>query len=163
VFFDDLIPKAIQSIPNVYKGVQKSINFLERRILKKTKEKEIIEIEIKFKTKKIFSDILLIFTFLGSSALFYYFNWILIINTRFLHPLYLLILFIIISLLIHPSFYLSLVKASSYKMIWTDLVYIYKQSFNGITSFFRTIQRFFVGTLSKIMNLFRASEQEEMD
>lgn len=66
------------------------------------------------------------------SALFYYFNYILIIKSRYLHPLFLLILFVVISLLLPPSIYLSIFDERSYKMIKTDVIHIYTQTKFGL-------------------------------
>ena len=83
----------------------------------------------------------LIITFLGSCAAFYYFNYVLIINSRHLHPLYLLILFVIMSLLIVPSFYFSIFKSENYKMTWNDIKYIYAESKSGIVLFTESTQK----------------------
>ncbi|MCE7743425.1 MAG: hypothetical protein GOP50_13320 [Candidatus Heimdallarchaeota archaeon] len=161
VFFDDILPKTVQQIPKTYKRLQLLLIIIETRILKRTTEIEIKIIEIKPKQEKIISNVFLALTFLGSCFAFYYFNWILIVNTRFLHPLYLLILFVVISLLIPPSIYLSLFKAGSYKMIWTDLVYIYNETVKGIVSAGKSTQSFFVGIYKKTKNFVRKSENEE--
>ena len=62
------------------------------------------------------------------SSLFYYYNWVLITKSRYLHPLFLLIFFLVFSLLLAPSIYLSLFEEKNYKMIKTDLVDIYRNS-----------------------------------
>ncbi len=67
-------------------------------------------------------------TFILVSALFYYFNCILIVKSRYLHPLFLLILFVVVSLLLPPSIYLSIFDERNYKMIKTDVTYIYAQT-----------------------------------
>ena len=66
------------------------------------------------------------------SALFYYFNFVIIAKSRYLHPLFLLILFVVISLLLPPSIYLSIFDERNYKMIKTDVIYIYTQTKFGL-------------------------------
>ncbi len=78
------------------------------------------------------SFVIISFLFILSSALFTYFSLVLIIKTRYLHPLLLLILFVVISLLISPSIYYSLFDSRNYKMIKTDIIYIFKQTIIGI-------------------------------
>jgi len=70
--------------------------------------------------------------FILVSALYYYFNCILIIKSRYLHPLFLLILFVVVSLLLPPSIYLSIFDERNYKMIKTDVIYIYTQTKFGL-------------------------------
>jgi hypothetical protein len=132
-------------------------------ILKSETSVETILIKIKPKKEKMLSEIMLAPLFLGSCALFYFFNWVLIVNSRFLHPLYLLILFVVLSLLIHPSIYRSLFKASSYKMIWTDIVYIYKEVAKGIVTGYKQTILFFTGIYKKTLSLFSKSEQDKID
>ncbi len=150
VFFDDVIPKIIRSIPQIYEWSQKTINIVEKRILKREEVKNIVILKENPRQNRIISEILLPIIFLGSCALFYYFNCILIINSRHLHPFYLLILFIVISLLIPPSIYRSLFRANSYRMIWTDLVYIYNESVRGIVSFGSNIKQSSVKIIAKM-------------
>ncbi|MCG3258898.1 MAG: hypothetical protein H7644_04075 [Candidatus Heimdallarchaeota archaeon] len=66
--------------------------------------------------------------FILVSGLFYYFNFTLIAKSRYLHPLFLLILFVVMSLLLPPSIYLSIFDKRNYKMIKTDVIYIYNQT-----------------------------------
>ncbi len=73
--------------------------------------------------------------FLGLTALFYYFNFIIITKSRFLHPLYLLIIFAVVSVLFPPSIFKSLFEAKSYKMLKEDVISI----FQNITQFFKKI------------------------
>ncbi len=127
VFFDDVIPKAIGEMPKLKENTLKILkprdgakNDLEDGVKSKSNEK------IPLLQKMIFP-VSLTITFLGSCAAFYYFNWILIVNSRHLHPLYLLILFGIVSVLIHPSIYASLFKKDNYWMIFIDLRYILKE------------------------------------
>lgn len=135
VFFDDLAHKVVSMIPKLYRYEQQVRGYFKTKVLKKTEIKELKELKLEIRTKQVIFYTFLVSMFLGSSALFYYFNHVLIANSRFLHPLYLLILLIVVSLFIHPSMYASLFKAESYKMIWVDLVYIYKECVRGINSF----------------------------
>ncbi len=73
--------------------------------------------------------------FLGLTALFYYFNFIIITKSRFLHPLYLLIFFAVVSVLFPPSIFKSLFETKSYKMLKEDVISI----FQNITQLFKKI------------------------
>ncbi len=73
-------------------------------------------------------DLALGFSFVLCCGAFYYYTWIIIIKSRHLHPLFLLILFILVSLLIPQSMYKSLFKKKNYVMIKDDTVYIYKET-----------------------------------
>jgi hypothetical protein len=73
--------------------------------------------------------------FLGLTALFYYFNFIIITKSRFLHPLYLLIFFAVVSVLFPPSIFKSLFEIKSYKMLKEDVISI----FQNITQLFKKI------------------------
>jgi len=124
VFLDDSILKLKVRIP---------------RIRKKSRDNPEVETKNDKETlivhqKKQLALILLVLSFLVTSGLFYYYNWILITNTRFLHPLYLLILFVFISLLIPPTIYGSFTKKSNYKMIKEDVIFILKQIKSGYTN-----------------------------
>ena len=163
VFFDDIAPKAIRSIPTAYSHFHKLLLLIQTRILKRESEKDVIQIKTKPTTEKILSNVFLMIMFLGFNAFFYYFNWILIINSRFLHPFYLLILFIVVSLLIQPTLYASLIKASSYKMIWTDIVYLYKETVKGFVSFFTSTRKFFLEIIKRTRKLFGKSKQEKTE
>ncbi len=79
------------------------------------------------------------FLFILTNVLFYYFSWILITKSRYLHPIFLLILFVVISLLLSPSIYYSLFDGRNYKMIQTDVIDIFNQSKNGIKKFYWTV------------------------
>ena len=59
-------------------------------------------------------------TFILSSAFFYYWNYVLIVKNRNLHPLFLLVLFVLVSLLLPSELYNSLIEKKSYKMIKDD-------------------------------------------
>lgn len=73
--------------------------------------------------------------FLGLTASFYYFNFIIITKSRFLHPLYLLIIFVVVSVLFPPSVLRSLFEIKSYKMLKEDIILI----FQSISRFFKKI------------------------
>jgi len=107
VFFDDLVPKLTKKIPLI--------------ISKSMKEKKGDLKEEKLNQDKTLSAIILFLTFIGFNLLFYYFNWVLIKNIRFLHPLYLLILFVVVSLLLHPSLAISFTKEQNYDSLSEDL------------------------------------------
>ena len=85
------------------------------------------------------SFVVLGFLFILTNVLFYYFSWILITKSRYLHPIFLLILFVVISLLLSPSIYYSLFDGRNYKMIQTDVIDIFNQSKNGIKKFYWTV------------------------
>ncbi len=123
VFLDDSILKLKIRIPRIRK---KSSDDKE---IKNQKNKKTLIIH----QNKPIALAFLISSFLITNGLFYYYNWILISNSRYLHPLYLLILFVFISLLIPPVAYGSFTKKSNYKMIKEDVVYILKQIKNGYT------------------------------
>ncbi|MCK4897105.1 MAG: hypothetical protein KAS47_09855, partial [Candidatus Heimdallarchaeota archaeon] len=73
--------------------------------------------------------------FLGLTTFFYYINFIIIIKSRFLHPLYLLIILVTVSVLFPPSIFKSLFEAKSYKMLIKDVILI----FQNIVQFFKKI------------------------
>ena len=73
--------------------------------------------------------------FLGFTTFFYYINFIIITKSRFLHPLYLLIIFMVVSVLFPPSIFKSLFEAKSYSMIKKDILFI----FQNIVQFFKKI------------------------
>ncbi len=75
-----------------------------------------------------FKEMLLFLSFILSCAVFYYWNWVVIVKDRNLHPLFLLVLFVVISVLIPSDLYRSLITKQSYKMIKLDVIEIYKQS-----------------------------------
>ncbi|MCK4844935.1 MAG: hypothetical protein KAS95_04620 [Candidatus Heimdallarchaeota archaeon] len=79
-------------------------------------------------TTEKFKDLALGFSFILCCGGFYYYTWIIIIKSRHLHPLFLLILFMLVSLLIPQSMYKSLFKKKNYVMIKDDTVYIYKET-----------------------------------
>ncbi len=86
------------------------------------KEQKIQEQEEERLTKKIVtSNLFLIFLILILGMVFYYFSWIIIIKSRYLHPLYLFILFIVHSVILPSFFYRSLCDKNNYKMIIQDL------------------------------------------
>ena len=67
-------------------------------------------------------------SFLLSCAFFYYWNFVLIAKDRNLHPLFLLILFVLVSLLLPPDLYNSLVEKKSYIMIKEDSIEFYHKT-----------------------------------
>jgi len=95
--------------------------------------------ENKEKTQKnwitVLQESLFYVLFLGLTALFYYINFIIITKSRFLHPLYLLIIFVAVSVLFPPSIFKSLFEAKSYKMLKEDIISIFK----NIVQFFQKI------------------------
>ena len=133
VFFDDVIPRIIKKTYEY--SAKKTKNQLN---IDKSNQKNM---DHNNKYFAVIFHISLIITFLGSCAAFYYFNYVLIINSRHLHPLYLLILFVIMSLLIVPSFYFSIFKSENYKMTWNDIKYIYAESKSGIVLFTESTQK----------------------
>ncbi|MHA1482799.1 MAG: hypothetical protein ACTSQA_05115, partial [Candidatus Heimdallarchaeaceae archaeon] len=69
------------------------------------------------KTQKIWNIVLqeslFYVLFLGLTTLFYYINFIIITKSRFLHPLYLLIILVAVSVLFPPSIFKSMFKVKS--------------------------------------------------
>ncbi|MCK5303699.1 MAG: hypothetical protein KAJ72_00500, partial [Candidatus Heimdallarchaeota archaeon] len=91
------------------------------------------------KTQKIWNMVLqeslFYVLFLGLTTLFYYINFIIITKSRFLHPLYLLIMFVAVSVLFPPSIFKSIFEVKSYKMLKGDIILI----FQNIVQFFKKI------------------------
>ena len=91
------------------------------------------------KTQKIWNillqESLFYVLFLGLTTLFYYINFIIITKSRFLHPLYLLIILVAVSVLFPPSIFKSIFEVKSYKMLKGDIILI----FQNIVQFFKKI------------------------
>ena len=91
------------------------------------------------KTQKIWNMVLqeslFYVLFLGLTTLFYYINFIIITKSRFLHPLYLLIMLVAVSVLFPPSIFKSIFEVKSYKMLKGDIILI----FQNIVQFFKKI------------------------
>ncbi|MHA1592717.1 MAG: hypothetical protein ACTSUP_09630 [Candidatus Heimdallarchaeaceae archaeon] len=91
------------------------------------------------KTQKIWNIVLqeslFYVLFLGLTTLFYYINFIIITKSRFLHPLYLLIILVAVSVLFPPSIFKSIFEVKSYKMLKGDIILI----FQNIVQFFKKI------------------------
>jgi hypothetical protein len=112
-------------------------NQLASKIMKKFESRDVLK---KRGTKTRFYErfslinlfFMLLLFFVSLSSLFYYYNLVLITKSRFLHPFLLLILFLIISILLSPDIYRSLIKKENYKMIFKDL-----------DDIFRNIRRYF--------------------
>ncbi len=115
----------------VIKKLRKGPQFASHKDLKGNENEE--------KTQKIWitalQESLFYVLFLGLTALFYYFNFIIITKSRFLHPLYLLISFAVVSVLFPPSILISLFEIKNYKMLKEDIVLIFK----SILQFFKKI------------------------
>lgn len=92
------------------------------------------------KTQKIWMTVLqeslFYVLFLGLTTFFYYINFIVITKSRFLHPLYLLILFVVVSVLFPPSIFKSLFEAKSYKMLIRDVILIFQNTVQFIKKIF---------------------------
>ncbi|MBY8999737.1 MAG: hypothetical protein KGD64_02375 [Candidatus Heimdallarchaeota archaeon] len=149
-YYDAFITPFILLIIILY--LDKLITLLSERMKKKpvsntTDIQEIQKNQLKPKIiwAKILQESLYYLLFFSSVAVFYYFNFIIITKSRFLHPLYLLILFGLVSVLFPPSILKSLFERKSYKMIKQDIVWI-----------FRTISVFF-------KNIFNKSESKHVD
>jgi len=69
---------------------------------------------------------------ISSSIILYYINWVIIIKSRFLHPLYLLLIFIFVSSFLESNFYSSLSKFENYRMIILDIKKIYSDVKNSL-------------------------------
>ncbi len=65
-------------------------------------------------------------SFLSSILVIYYLNWIIMIESRFLHPLFLLLLLLSISLLLPFEFYKSMFKRVNYQILKKDLCEIFR-------------------------------------
>jgi len=78
----------------------------------------------RFKQKIIFYTYFFISLVSGSIVL-YYVNWVIITKSRFLHPLYLLLILIFISSFLESEFFSSLIKIENYKMILRDIKKVY--------------------------------------
>ncbi|MCK5141385.1 MAG: hypothetical protein KAQ70_04260, partial [Candidatus Heimdallarchaeota archaeon] len=91
------------------------------------------------KTQKIWNMVLqeslFYVLFLGLTTLFYYINFIIITKSRFLHPLYLLIMLVAVSVLFPPSIFKSIFEVKSYKMLKGDIILICQD----IVQFFKNI------------------------
>ncbi|MHA1302577.1 MAG: hypothetical protein ACTSQE_12080 [Candidatus Heimdallarchaeaceae archaeon] len=81
-------------------------------------------INMSLHSKTFLYNVLLFFYLIFSSFILYYVDWIIITKSRFLHPLYLLLIFIFLSTMLKGEYYSSLFKKANYKMIWTDIVEI---------------------------------------
>ena len=89
---------------------------------------------------RVYQPILLGFSFIVLCALFYYFNLFLIVKSRYLHPLMLLILLLVISVLLSQSIYKSIVTPEKYKEIPEDLKYIFGEVKNALLKFVNSIK-----------------------
>jgi len=65
-------------------------------------------------------------SFLSSILVIYYLNWIIMIESRFLHPLFLLLLLLSISLLLPFEFYQSMFKRVNYQILKKDIGDIFR-------------------------------------
>jgi TRAP-type C4-dicarboxylate transport system permease large subunit len=82
------------------------------------------EIELdsrKKKTLNILSKILFPMIFFPSIALIYAINWGIMISSRFLHPVWLLFLFVLLSFLLPLQYYRELKMKKNYKQFWRDI------------------------------------------
>ncbi len=102
---------------------KKKLDEIEKEDNEKGKE----EISSLNRKLTILRHVLLYTSFFLSSAFFYYWNYVLIVRNRNLHPLFLLVLFVLVSLLLSPDLYRSLVEKKSYKMIKDDSIEFYHQ------------------------------------
>jgi len=90
---------------------------------------------------KVLQESLFYVLFLGLTTSFFYFNFILITKSRFLHPLYLLILFVAVSVLFPPSIFRSIFEAKSYKMLKKDAILIFQSVFQFFKKIFNRSKR----------------------
>ncbi|MCG3227202.1 MAG: hypothetical protein H7645_09795, partial [Candidatus Heimdallarchaeota archaeon] len=63
--------------------------------------------------------------FIVSTALIYSVNWGIMISSRFLHPVWLLLLFIFLSILLPKQYYRELMMRKNYKNFWRDIKSIF--------------------------------------
>ncbi|MHA2256254.1 MAG: hypothetical protein ACXAAM_09285 [Candidatus Heimdallarchaeaceae archaeon] len=63
--------------------------------------------------------------FIISTALIYSVNWGIMISSRFLHPVWLLLLFIFLSILLPIQYYRELMMRKNYKNFWRDIKSIF--------------------------------------
>jgi hypothetical protein len=113
---------------------QIATSVMKRSISEYQNEEEQINI-INSKFFKVYQLILLGFSFIILCSLFYYFNFSLIVKSRYLHPLMLLVLFLVISLLLSQDIYKSIITGEKYKEIPDDLNFIFQQIKNGFMKF----------------------------
>lgn len=118
-------------ICNVIKKLRKKPTSVVNKDLKGKENEE--------KTQKIWITVLqeslFYVLFLGLTTFFYYINFIIITKSRFLHPLYLLIILVAVSVLFPPSIFKSIFEVKSYKVLKEDVILI----FQSIVQFFKKI------------------------
>ncbi|MHA1464981.1 MAG: hypothetical protein ACTSQ2_07825 [Candidatus Heimdallarchaeaceae archaeon] len=139
-YYDAFITPFIVLLIILY--LDKFINFITKKLSKETSiaPNKTMKNEKNVKITRniwysILQESLFYVLFLGFTALFYYINFVIITNSRFLHPLYLLIIFVLVSVLFPPSIFRSLFEAKSYKMLKKDVISIFK----NISQFFKKI------------------------
>lgn len=105
--------------PFVLLSIIRLLNDSLAGILKRNEEKS-SQVTLKVMYALIYSLFLLI-----STIGFYCYSWIIIIKPRYVHPLYLLLLFVLFLLFVPSKMYASFKKKSKWKMIIDDLDYIF--------------------------------------
>ncbi len=90
---------------------------------------------ILYRLETLGRELFFLISFLSSILVIYYLNWVIMIESRFLHPLFLLILLISISFLLPFEFYKSIFKGVNYQILKKDIWEIFrliKQKFKKI-------------------------------
>ena len=77
----------------------------------------------------------------SSIALIYAVNWGIMISSRFLHPVWLLLLFVFLSFFFPLQYYRELKMGKNYKQFWRDIKLIFKMIWHKIKIVSKTIWR----------------------
>jgi len=83
------------------------------------------KILLEYYFKSAFFDLVLLITFLSSIIIIYYYQWVIMITIRYLHPMLLLVMFLILSAFFPISFYKSLFVSDNYTQFENDVKSIY--------------------------------------
>ncbi len=122
-----LLEKAIQ----IYKE-EKSTELIEEKTNDYTKK-----IQIEYYFKSIIFDTVLIITFLSSIILIFYYEWVIMITIRFLHPLWLAILFLILLVFFPLSFYKSIFISENYMDFEKDFISAFRKTKEEVVYFWK--------------------------
>ncbi|MHA1223600.1 MAG: hypothetical protein ACTSSG_03405, partial [Candidatus Heimdallarchaeaceae archaeon] len=96
-------------------------------------------IEILTPLERIFYNTFFVFTSLLLLGSFFGLNWLIMITVRFLHPLILLCVLIVLSFLIPLDFYKVLFKKTSYKEFWVVIKESFIESKSMIKNLFKRV------------------------
>ncbi len=84
----------------------------------------------------------------------YYYSWIIMIKIRFLHPFFLLLLTMFISLLIPGGYYKEIGKKTSYKQLKQDFKDFFKYVKQSIINSYRIIKNVIIRFFKKLKSIF---------